>query len=218
MVGRFVPAFGNDDSGATLVEFSLIVLMLLVVVLGFVDFGNALYQWNEASKAVQVGARLAAVSDPVASDITTIVNGLNDGITPGDVSKPYAFVCDGATLACPCLTSGCDAAVFSQDNLDRLVFGNDGNCGPPYGGAVVHQGMCDIFPRIQPANVVVEYSYSGLGYAFRPGGPIPTVQVRLQNLTFDFFFLGDLLGFGQLQIPAMTGTVTGEDLCTTLSC
>jgi Flp pilus assembly protein TadG len=216
MVGRFVPAFGNDDSGATLVEFSLIVLMLLVVVLGFVDFGNALYQWNEASKAVQVGARLAAVSDPVASDITTIVNDLNDGITPGDPSADYDFVCndDAAGLLNACS----NGATFDADNLGRIVRGNDGNCGPPYGGAVVHQGMCDIFPRIQPANVVVEYSYSGLGYAFRPGGPIPTVQVRLQNLTFDFFFLGDLLGFGQLQIPAMTGTVTGEDLCTTLSC
>jgi Flp pilus assembly protein TadG len=217
MVGHFVPAFGSDESGATLVEMSLVMLVLLVVVLGFVDFGNGLYQWNQASKAVQVGARLAAVSDPVAGDLTTVVNGLNDDadVTPGDVSQAYAFVCDGATAACD------NGATFAQANLDRLVFGGppgENQCGPPFASATARRGMCDIFPDIQPANVVVEYRYSGLGYAWRPGGPVPTIVVRLQGLTFDFFFLGDLLGFGQLQIPAMTGTVTGEDLCDTWPC
>lgn len=73
--------------------------------------------------------------------------------------------------------------------------------------------MCDIFPRIDLANVVIEYVDSGLGYAGRPGGPVPTIQVRIQNIPFEFFFLGDLLGFGQINIPPMTSTITGEDLC-----
>ena len=30
---------------------------------------NALYQWNAAAKAVEIGARIAAVSDPVASGL-----------------------------------------------------------------------------------------------------------------------------------------------------
>ena len=41
-----------------------IVITLLTVVLGFVDLGHAFYQRNSAKKAVQVGARLAAVSSP----------------------------------------------------------------------------------------------------------------------------------------------------------
>jgi len=72
--------------------------------------------------------------------------------------------------------------------------------------------MCDVFPRVTPANVVVSYVYSGLGFAGRPGGPVPTVTVSLQNLTFQFFFLGDLMGFSNLTIPPLTTTITGEDL------
>jgi len=76
--------------------------------------------------------------------------------------------------------------------------------------------MCDIFERIAPANVRIAYVQPaapvGLGYAGRPSGPVPTITVSLQNIPFQFFFLGDLLGFRNLQIPAMITTVTGEDL------
>ncbi|TIX46724.1 MAG: pilus assembly protein, partial [Mesorhizobium sp.] len=37
----------------------------------------------------------------------------------------------------------------------------------------------------------------------------------LQNLTFQFFFLGGLLGYGNLTLPSMLSTVTGEDLRST---
>ena len=216
MVARVALPFATESDGATMVEMSIVISLLLIVVLGFVDFGNALYQWNQASKAVQVGARLAAVSDPVANNLTALVDELNVGVTPGDASQSYEFVCndDEAGLLGDCS----NGAVYDADNLDRIVYGGpaggDPTCGPPYANASVKRGMCDVFPRVQPANVVVEYRYSGLGYAFRPGGPVPTITVRLQGLTFEFFFLGGLFGFDQLQIPPMTGTVTGEDLCT----
>jgi hypothetical protein len=54
--------------------------------------------------------------------------------------------------------------------------------------------MCDIFPRIKPANVKMVYVRTGLGYAGRPGGPMPTIAVSLQNLPFQFFFLRGLIG------------------------
>ena len=220
MVVRIVSSFARERDGATMVEMTLVITLLLVVVLGFVDFGNALYQWNQASKAVQVGARLAAVSAPVASNLAVLVDGLNAGETPGNASQPYEFRCndDQAGLLGDCS----NGATYDLDNLKWIICGSGGDCEPPYyddcgpphdEGA--RRGMCDIFPRIRPENVSVEYKYSGLGYAFRPGGPVPTIVVRLQNLNFEFFFLGDLLGFGQLQIPAMTGTITGEDLCHT---
>lgn len=212
MVARVASVFSDDQDGTTIIEMSLVITLLLVVVLGFVDFGRALYQWNQASKAVQIGARLAAVSAPVPSDLHTLVDTLNSAVIPGEPSVTYTYSCNGATATCS------DGA-YSSANLNRIVLGADGNCGPPYANATVRRAMCDIFgPGLQPANVTVEYSYSGLGYASRPGGPVPTIQVRLQNLTFDFFFLGDLLGFGTLEIPAMTGTITGEDLCHTWPC
>jgi len=63
-----------------------------------------------------------------------------------------------------------------------------------------------------PANVVIVYAQTGLGYADRPGGPMPTISVSLQNLPFQFFFLRGLMGFRDLQIPASTVSTTAQDL------
>jgi hypothetical protein len=77
-------------------------------------------------------------------------------------------------------------------------------------------GMCDIFSKITPANVRIAYTQpaapAGLGFAGRPGGPVPTIKISLQNMPFRFFFLGDLLGFRNIQVPDAATTMTGEDL------
>jgi Flp pilus assembly protein TadG len=211
---RHLAQFRREDDGATLVEFSIVMMMLFTVVLGFVDFGYALYQWNAASKAVQVGARLAAVSNPVASDLETFTGHDEGTTTPGGASLTYECVCDGAdgvcgngdTYTCP------GDAVYSETAMDRIVFGSDGVCGAPVSADNPRRGMCDIYWRIAPENVSVDYVYSGLGFATRPEGPVPTIRVSLENLQFQFFFLGDLLGFGDMTLPSMASTITGEDL------
>jgi hypothetical protein len=72
--------------------------------------------------------------------------------------------------------------------------------------------MCHLYSAITPANVTITYTQTGLGYAGRPGGPVPTITVSLQNLRFHFFFLDALLGFAEMTMPAMTTTTTGEHL------
>jgi hypothetical protein len=72
--------------------------------------------------------------------------------------------------------------------------------------------MQPFFPRLEKKNVKIEYVATGLGYWTRPGGPVPTIKVSLQNLTFQFYFLGGLLGFNDINIPSMVSSVTGEDL------
>ena len=75
--------------------------------------------------------------------------------------------------------------------------------------------MCHFFPFLQPANVVVRYTATGLGYQTRLGGPVPTITVSLKNFTFQFFFLGGLLGLNNMTMPSMLSTVTGEDMKST---
>lgn len=75
--------------------------------------------------------------------------------------------------------------------------------------------MCHFFPGLQRSNVVVTYTATGLGYQTRLGGPVPTITVSLQNVNFQFFFLGGLLGFGNITMPSMLSTVTGEDMKST---
>ena len=192
-----------DERGGVLVEATVMIPILFIFVLGSIDFLMAMYQWNAATKAVQLGGRIAAVSSPVSSDLSAM-SGLEGGAAPGVDPMPYFIrTCNGAT-------SSCSGGTFNAAALNTIVLGRPSAAcvGTPL---VYCTGMQDVFPRIQPANVVITYEQTGLGYAGRPGGPVPTITVSLQNLPFQFFFLGGLMGFGNIAIPVMT-TTTGEDL------
>lgn len=196
----------RDSSGAAMVEFTVIVFLLLALTGGMVDFSYALYQWNSAAKAVQLGARLASVSNPVSSDLKTLT-GLGGGALPGDPFPAFERVCSGATQTCS------NAGTYDADAMNTLVYGRgDASCGMI--GEDQFPGMCDVFGRIRPENVVVSYRNTGLGFAGRPGGPVPTITIELTGLTFNFVFL-KLLGFGQMTMPPMRTTATGEDMSTT---
>src|SRR5436190_6715454 len=196
----------SDNGGSSLVEFTLIVSLLIIVTGGIVDFTFALYEWSCATKAVQQGARLAAVSDPVSSDLKTLT-GLEGGALPGDPFPAFTRVCNGST-------SSCSGGTYDGTAMNTLVYGRgQTSCGSL--GADQFAGMCDVYGKILPANVIVTYRQSGLGFAGRPGGPVPTITVQLTGLTYNLVFLGTLLGGAQISMPALSATVTGEDMRTT---
>jgi Flp pilus assembly pilin Flp len=206
MVAR-LSRFRADEAGAAMVEMTLVIVLLLTLVLGFVDFGYAFYQWNAANKAVQVGARLASISAPVANGVA-----LEAGVPANvvDVGAPvpsgrYGYTCDftvGNTLGCRC-TATCAGAGFTQAAFNLI-----------YDGDATRPGMHDFFPGQQSNQVRIEYLATGLGYWMRPGGAVPTIRVSIINHPFQFFFLGGLLGFANITMPSMLSTVTGEDLST----
>ncbi len=83
-MSSFVARLARDEDGGPLVEVAIILPILILFLFGGVDFMNALYQWNAAAKAVQIGARIAAVSDPIASGLTSIAdNALSSGLASG---------------------------------------------------------------------------------------------------------------------------------------
>ena len=95
--------------------------------------------------------------------------------------------------------------------MNNLVFGRgNSSCTTP--SSPLRVGMCNIFDRVRVPNVIVTYTQTGLGYAGRPHGPVPTITVSLQNLPFQFFFRGVFTGFDKIEVPGMTTTITGEDL------
>jgi Flp pilus assembly protein TadG len=208
--------FAKSEDGAAMVEMAIVSTLLFALVLGFVDFGNAFYQWNEATKAVQIGARLASISNPVATGLATAAPTTTPGAPVADGAYP-PFVCKytGNTGAC----NG-DAAKFSAADFSRIfrgdtAFSNDNTC--PALGANQRPGMCHFFAGLHRDNVVITYTATGLGFQTRLGGPVPTITVNLQNLTFHFFFLSGLMGFNDIAMPSMLSTVTGEDLKSTAS-
>ena len=92
----------SDDSGAVILEMTVTITLFLVVLFGTVEGGNLFYQWNVATKATQLGARIAAVSQPVAQNLdltySGALTGMENGALPGDAipynaANPY-FDCE----------------------------------------------------------------------------------------------------------------------------
>lgn len=213
----FLRVLWRRSEGATAIEFALVCIPLLLITIGIMEFSFALFQWNAAEKATQMGVRRAVVSTPVVSeekhpDRLNIFDGTDGGNAPGDeppadfvntAGSPIVCTGDGTTGTCTNVGAGIDAAYNNTAHV-RIV-----------------TKMQTIFPRIAAENVAVEYYFMGLGFVGRPCGPVPSVTVRLQNMTFDFIVIDALLnlvtGGGldpSMAMPSFTATMVGEDLNT----
>jgi len=216
MLSSFIARLARDEDGGPLVEVAITLPFLILFLFGGVDFMSALYQWNAAAKAVQIGARIAAVSDPVASGLSSISdNVLTLGLSSGSPMPDFAVECNGAAAACACVSGACDGAGgYSAEAMGLLVYGRAGNGACALPASQYFAGMCNVYAPIAPRYVNVTYQQTGLGYAGRSLGPVPTITVSLNapslkdKLPFRFFFLP----FAAIDIPEVTTTITGEAL------
>ena len=95
--------FCRDQRGAVIVEVTILLTFMFVLVLGGIEFLLLFYQWNAAAKAVQVGARLAAVSDPVAAGLNRLSAAVvTAAVPPGAAMPNFAITCNGRTATCQC--------------------------------------------------------------------------------------------------------------------
>ena len=91
----------RTERGATAVEFALIVPLLIVLVLGIVEFGHAFQVQGTLSAAAREGVRLMALqNDPAAarSAVRNAAPSLNPGITDAQIVISPA--------SCPVLNGG----------------------------------------------------------------------------------------------------------------
>jgi hypothetical protein len=211
---RSLIRFWRDEVGGPLVEAAVAVPVLLVFAFGSVDMLYVYYQWTAATKAVQVGARLAAVSDPVASGLKTIpTNALSGTVLLGDPMPDFEVTCNaGGSAACTCTRGTCTGlAGYDGAAMSTIVFGRGSSaCGDQT--SYYFAGMCDILPSITAAKVRIVYSQTGLGFAGRTAGPVPTITVSLQNFTLQYFFLDGLTALPTITTPLFSTTITGEGL------
>lgn len=168
--------------GATAAEFALVLPVFLIMLFGIIDGGRFLWEFNEAEKAAQVGARVAIVTNVLSS-------GLHDEAYAGQTVAGTkiasgARIPSGALGTVKCTSTSCTCEVApcpaSLGTLDTTTF-ND----------VLVARMQQIDPRIQASNVVVRYSGSGLGFAGNVGSSAtgemeisPLITVSLTGLQF----------------------------------
>jgi len=93
--------------------------------------------------------------------------------------------------------------------VNKIVSGRAGGACGLAGHNTYTLGMCDLF-NLAGASVTITYSDTGLGFCGRPGGPVPTITVTVQNTQFRHFFLAGL--YPALNLTTAQATITGEDL------
>lgn len=192
----------RDRCGISSVEFALVCVIFLVFIFALIDFGRAMWEWNAAAKATQVGVRFAVVNDMVSVQLADLKLVGVAGLAAGD-SVPLGTP---GTEPVTCTSSGCNdganPGTFSTDPAKYNATAFD---------AIVAR-MQAIYGRIKPENVVVEYRHVGLGFVGNPAGSDvdPAVTVRLTGLVFNFVTPG-LVGIVSLNLPAFAATLTGED-------
>ena len=200
---RRLRTFLGDRRGASAAEFALVLPLLLLLLLGIIDAGRLMWEFNRAEKATQMGVRYAVVTNPVLGVLDTYSFAVTGEVIPGDSVPVDLFnnaVCDETNCTCSATGGGfCSAPAYNATAFANLV-----------------ARMKTIYPPIDADNVEIEYRNVGLGYSGDPNGPdvAPLVTVRLKDL--DFQPVTTLL-FGTVGLPDFRASLTAEDLGGTVS-
>lgn len=195
-----------DKSGAAAVEFAFITIALVLFTLGIIDVGFALFWFNRAEKATQLGVRVAAVSSPV-TDFLPAFSGRDGGGVAGescaDGAGAIKATCSHPVIRC---TAASGAGSCTSGNFSAAAFSK------------IFNEMRVLYPQLSSDNVQVEYRPSPLGFIGRPAAVadtynlVPQVTVRIVNLQYNYIALGSLIGLAPFTLPVISASMTGEDL------
>jgi Flp pilus assembly protein TadG len=197
--------FHADDSGATLVEFAIVICIFVFLLFGVIDFARLSYSVVMAGNATELGVRLASTRAPLCKTaLTQIVarQSLTSKLSYPDGSRCAA----SANLCAVPPTLSCSGSAISTN-----------------GGQQIWARLAPLMPSgATLANLKITYSYDaaanrvGTRYA-------PLVTVEITNLDFDFISpLGALAKVagaanasgldGPQKFPALSASLPSEDL------
>ena len=196
------------NQAASSAEFALVLPLLLVLLFGVIDAGRFMWEYNQAEKATQVGARVAIVTDVLSSGLRDedYAGQTVDGQTIGAGDRIPADALGTlkcTNTGCTCEVDPCPAVgTFDTDTFNDVLVAR----------------MRQIYPAIAAENVEVRYSGSGLGTAASTaggGGGVtesmeisPLVTVTLKDLQFRPI---TALLFATIDMPSFSTTLTAED-------
>lgn len=84
-------SFGRDQRGQALAEFALVVPLLLILVIGIIEFGRAWNARQVITDAAREGARLAVVQDPTV-DQATVDTRIRDALRRAAIDPATATI------------------------------------------------------------------------------------------------------------------------------
>ena len=218
----------RDCLGASLMEFTVVFPVFILISFGTVDVTYMLFDWARANKAAYAGAHRAIVSSPVASGLTNpTYDATKIGLLCFDPATGAANAnCPLGSLTTTCTPNsgggGSCTNGFAFDNTSfNCIFDPKtdlANCAPAAASAAGVIGMRDMFPKLQRQNVRISYRPVNLGFVGRPGGLPMTVTVSISGMTHEIYFLGSIMTFfgggfaANPPIPSFATTLPSEDM------
>lgn len=191
----------RNQSGATAAEFTLVLPLLILFLLGLIDAGRFIWEYNRAEKATQMGVRFAVATAMVpGEDFADYSFSIDGGLPQGSavpIGEFESATCDESGCEC---TGGdvCDEVAHDPDAFQNIV-----------------DRMAAMHAPITAGMVEVEYRNVGLGYAGDPNGPdvVPLVTVRLipgaNGLKFQP--LSTMIFGADIEMPDFRAALTLED-------
>jgi hypothetical protein len=201
---KLIRHFSRDDSGATLVEFAIVLAVFIFVLFGMIDFARYGYTHVMAGKATEMAVRMAVVSEPACSDVPLLNQRGLVGILSVDL--PNGSSCTEREGLC----------------VDPGKISCTGDAAMPTATQIWAQ-IAPLLPgdaRIENLNFSYRYDSAlnrvGTYYS-------PVVSVELTDLDFQFISplgaLATLAGAanagslgGAIRFPSMSASLPAEDL------
>lgn len=201
--GSRLTRFARDETGATMVEFAMVLALLLLIIFGLIDFGRLAFHIVTAERSMQIAARVAAVRPPACAGVPSI----HRRSASASSTPEFGTNCNAGSDICAdvgTITCNGDSGNDTAWEIWRLVQGS--------------------------LPVDADISALRFSYAFDPdlgflGGPyVPMVTVELDNVTFEFISplsaLAALAGAtatsteidADITLPSMSVSLPGEDL------
>lgn len=195
---RRLPSFRRDESGATLVEATLVVPLMLLLTFGLVEFGYVMWQFHATEKATAIGVRWLASRHGVKGE-AAVTNELYTATVPdcfASTSNPPGTLC---------------SQVAGATSWSQTCSGTGGgNCSSTTMSGLLTE-MQKYAPFIKATNVSVQLQGTKIGFVGR-GRAVPLITVRTTGLTYNYIALGALVpGLGSITMPSFASSAVGED-------
>ncbi|HJU70880.1 MAG TPA: TadE/TadG family type IV pilus assembly protein [Paucimonas sp.] len=117
----------QKQSGATIVEFALVLTIFLTFFLGILDFARMLWTWNAANEATRWGARVSVVCDKGATAVLASMKKFVPQLTAANVKIDWYDATGSVSATCD--HTNCAGVSVQIINLDYqwispIGFGN----------------------------------------------------------------------------------------------
>ena len=223
---KLVSRFADDTQGATLVELAIVIPVLLLLVLGAIEYGRFGYHEIMAQKATDLAVRTAAVRPVICDGTPDTFQAIQNTTNP----PKFGSLCRAGNACAPVADAVCNLASPGTSLSQPFAWTTAQD--RANSAAEIWATIAPLLPNdATPADVWITYSQdTRLGFLGGPYSPVVTVELGRDidgNGTPDaipFRFITPLGALAQLAtgnasqiganvfFPSMSASMPAEDL------